>query len=541
MRPPGPRVLAVADQRAGASAPPATGRTILVVDDNDANRFAVGFWLRSAGYEVIEAASGAEALVRMEDHPDLVVLDVRLPDTDGFEICRTIKGNRATATTPVLHLSASFTTSEWRAHGLEGGADAYLTHPVEPRELLATIGSLLRVRDADLRVRAVADEWRATFDAITDVVLLVDDEGRVARSNRAATALFDIPFDRLVGASLESVVEEVFGVDARLAVARVREAAMAATGGRVTGREIAFAGRHWSVTIDPVRDRRRSAPGTGSGDTVWVLRDVSEQHAAQSERERLLSAEHRARADAEAARAEAEQANEAKAQFLATMSHELRTPLNAIQGHVQLLGMGIHGPLTDAQRDALARVDRAQQHLLGLITDILSFARLEAGRVEYDVRPVDLAAVLDDVSPMIEPQAAAKRLVYDMRATAEGVRVLADADKLRQILLNLLSNAAKFTDPEGRVTLRAEDDAAAGLVRIRVRDTGRGIPSDKLEQVFDPFVQVHRHQAGEARQGVGLGLAISRDLARGMGGELNAESVEGEGSTFTVTLRRAVR
>ena len=307
----------------------------------------------------------------------------------------------------------------------------------------------------------------------------------------------------------------------------------------MSGREVAFGGGRWSITIDPVHDRRRTSPRASPGDTVWVLRDVTEQHAAQAERERLLRAEHRARADAEAARAEAEQANEAKAQFLATMSHELRTPLNAIQGHVQLLGMGIHGPLTDAQRDALGRVDRAQQHLLGLITDILSFARLEAGRVEYDLRPVDLAAVLDDVAPMIEPQTAAKRLVLEVRAPADRVRVLADADKLRQVLLNLISNAAKFTDPEGRVTVTTEDDAAAGLVRIRVRDTGRGIPSDKLEQVFDPFVQVHRHQVGEMRQGVGLGLAISRDLARGMGGVLDAESVEGEGSTFTVTLRRA--
>ena len=247
--------------------------------------------------------------------------------------------------------------------------------------------------------------------------------------------------------------------------------------------------------------------------------------------------------DEQVARREAETANSAKSQFLATMSHELRTPLNAIQGHVQLVELGIHGDVTDAQRDALERVQRAQRHLLGLIDDILNYARLEGGRMEFDVREVPLAEVVRDVTGMIEPQLLAKRITLDIaRAvgpSAFGVRAWADREKLVQILLNLLSNAIKFTDAGGRVTVVVEaqkgDETTQGLAVVRVRDTGVGIAADKLETIFEPFVQV-RGTYSPGQGGTGLGLAISRDLARGMGGELAAESVAGEGSRFTLTL-----
>ena len=274
---------------------------------------------------------------------------------------------------------------------------------------------------------------------------------------------------------------------------------------------------------------------------------LGRQAAQATERVRLLSAERLARAEAEAARARADEANRAKSQFLANMSHELRTPLNAIGGYVELLDMGLRGPLTDAQRADLQRVKRAQLHLLGLINDVLNLARIETGRVEYDVHEVDLAAAIADVAPMIEPQVGAKGLEFSMRAPAPGLLVWADPDKLRQVLLNVLSNAAKFTGTGGRVVLevadRADGSAPADLVFVRVTDSGRGIRRDKLEAVFEPFVQLARDlTAGDAfsQQGTGLGLAISRDLARGMGGDLRARSEEGVGSTFTIALRRVV-
>jgi signal transduction histidine kinase len=239
------------------------------------------------------------------------------------------------------------------------------------------------------------------------------------------------------------------------------------------------------------------------------------------------------------ARAAAEKANRAKSEFLATMSHELRTPLNAIGGHVQLLTLGLHGPVTDEQRKSLARIERSARHLLGLINDILNLSRIEAGRVEYVLANVPLSEALADLSPMIEPQLAAKSLAYEVRNVNQLPVVRADREKLQQILLNLLSNAVKFTDAGGRVWIDvAGREGAPGSVFVRVGDTGKGIPADKLETIFEPFTQVDGSHS-RLGQGTGLGLSISRDLARGMGGDLRVRSELGKGSVFTLGLEQA--
>ncbi|HUQ81619.1 MAG TPA: ATP-binding protein [Gemmatimonadaceae bacterium] len=232
----------------------------------------------------------------------------------------------------------------------------------------------------------------------------------------------------------------------------------------------------------------------------------------------------------------AEAANRAKSDFLATMSHELRTPLNAIAGHAQLLTMGLRGPLNDEQRDALARIDRSQRHLLGLINDILNLSRIEAGQMHYELAEVSLTDALAEVAPMIESQIAAKQLAFDVADLSHLPPVCVDREKLQQILLNLLSNAVKFTESGGRVSVEAVGHAHdAGTVLVTVSDTGRGIPADKLDFIFEPFTQV---DASHSRlgQGTGLGLAISRDLARGMGGDLTVRSELGAGSSFTLSL-----
>jgi PAS domain S-box-containing protein len=231
----------------------------------------------------------------------------------------------------------------------------------------------------------------------------------------------------------------------------------------------------------------------------------------------------------------ADEANRAKSAFLAVMSHELRTPLNAIAGYVQLIEMGVHGPVTDAQREALGRIDRSQRHLLRLINDVLNLSRIEAGRVDYAVENVLLSEVASSILPMVELQIAAKDQRLDT-AVPSGVTARADREKVQQILLNLLTNAMKFTAPGGRITLEA-GELSSSQVFLRVTDTGRGIPPEMLEKVFEPFVQVDasRSRTGE---GTGLGLAISRDLARGMGGDLSARSEPGVGSTFELSLPR---
>jgi PAS domain S-box-containing protein len=242
----------------------------------------------------------------------------------------------------------------------------------------------------------------------------------------------------------------------------------------------------------------------------------------------------RARADAEAARHEADEANRAKSDFLAAMSHELRTPLNAIIGYTELLDVGIRGAVNEAQHGDLSRIQRSSQHLLGLITDILNYAKLESGRIEYEIEPTPLNDTLKTVEELVAPLAAEKRIAYDLRADCPDVRVCADPEKLRQVLINLLSNAIKYTNDGGRVSVRCATQDEHVL--IDVIDTGVGIPADRLDAIFEPFVQVERAYAGQ-RQGTGLGLSISRDLARGMGGELTVRSELGKGSTFRIRLR----
>ena len=246
-----------------------------------------------------------------------------------------------------------------------------------------------------------------------------------------------------------------------------------------------------------------------------------------TEREELLEGEQQARRDAEAA-------NAAKAIFLTTMSHELRTPLNAVSGYVDLLEMGVRGPITEAQREDLRRIRRASQHLLSLINDILNYARLEAGSVELHLSEITLADALAGMEALIAPQLRAKGVAYEYRPCDRSLRVHADREKLDQILLNLVGNAVKFTERDGHITLSCTADDAH--VRVIVEDTGRGIPRARLPSIFDPFVQVDRHFTPERQQGVGLGLAISRDLARAMHGDISVESDAGQGATFVLTL-----
>jgi signal transduction histidine kinase len=241
-------------------------------------------------------------------------------------------------------------------------------------------------------------------------------------------------------------------------------------------------------------------------------------------------------ADIDQARAEAERASRAKSDFLAVMSHELRTPLNAIGGYAQLLELGVHGPINDAQRDALARLGRSQAHLLRLITDVLNFAKLDAGQVQYALSDVSIDQTLANVEPLIAPQVQTKGLTFTWQVCGDrSLAARADPDKLEQIMLNVLTNAIKFTPSGGQITAVCE--ATDDHVYIRVRDTGVGIPAERLPSVFEPFVQGER-TLSRPHEGVGLGLAISRDLARGMGGDLTAMSEVGKGSVFTVWVPR---
>jgi signal transduction histidine kinase/FixJ family two-component response regulator len=499
----------------------------LLADDNADMREYAARLLRTRGWVVRTAGDGREALeLARREPPDLVLSDVMMPGLDGFGLLRALRDDAATHTTPVILLSARAGEAS-RVEGLDAGADDYLVKPFSAQELLARVGSHLTLSRARAEANAAL---KAAKDLLTDVLEQAPVAVIVVRGPDHVVELMNPFYRQLIGdrdvigrrfadvfpdsspQGILAILDEVY----RTAVPFVAQAVPAAFD---RGNDIVLPG-FFNFTSHPF-----IVDGKVDG-VITVVTEVSE--------------EFEARQAADAARKEAEAANRAKSEFLAAMSHELRTPLNAIAGYVQLLEMEIHGPITNAQRAALERVMRSEQHLLSLITDVLNFAKLEAGRVEYELQNVNLFDVADGSMALVEPQLASRRLRGELSIPPD-VAVVADSEKLRQILLNLLSNAAKFSNVGGTVVVGVAprtDGGDDGLVRLTVADTGVGIPLSKQQVIFDPFVQVHRDLRNPT-EGTGLGLAISRDLARGMGGDLLVESAEGAGSTFTLLLRRA--
>lgn len=249
-----------------------------------------------------------------------------------------------------------------------------------------------------------------------------------------------------------------------------------------------------------------------------------------------ISERERSRQQLRGARDLARDANRAKAEFLAVMSHELRTPLNAIAGYAELLSLGVSGPLNQKQSDAVVRIRTNQQHLLALIDDVLSFAKIEAGNTPIKREPVPVCDALDSLEAILRPDLERHELRYVWNGCDASLVARADPIKLRQILLNVLGNAIKFTPPGGRIEMSARQ--SGDRISICVSDTGIGIPPEKIDRVFDAFFQ---GQSGNTREypGVGLGLSISRDFVRAMGGEIHVHSAPTEGCTVTIDLASA--
>ena len=269
---------------------------------------------------------------------------------------------------------------------------------------------------------------------------------------------------------------------------------------------------------------------------LWSARVLRE---SDKERVDLLAMEknaraiaEKARAEAETARAEAERANTIKTDFLAVMSHELRTPLTAIMGYEELLSDGITGPVTELQRQQLGRINASARHLLGLIDEILTFARVDVGREQVRWESLSVNHTLSAAASLIEPMASAKKLKYTIELLDEDQVIQTDPTKFRQMLVNLLSNGVKFTE-KGEVRLTAA--VRTGVLEIRIADTGVGIDAGNIEHVFEPFWQAEQSATRKAG-GTGLGLSVTRKLARLLGGEVTVASRAGAGTTFLLRL-----
>jgi len=486
---------------------------ILVVDDSAPARYVVSRTLRKNGFEVIEAATGENALaIADRELPDLVILDVNLPDVHGYEVARRLRSGERTRTMPILHLSASAVRSEDRIEGLASGADAYLVEPVEPGELIANIRALLRLRSAETRLRRTAGMLSTVIDSSPLAIAVFEADGSVLRWNRAAERLFGIRAEDVEGRTLETAALPDWLANAR------HVAAWLQSGSSV---EHAFQ-RADGGTIDIAMF---AAPLQGAEGYVAIFEDVSIRKRFERERTEWLSRERDARTEAEAA-------NRLKDEFLATLSHELRTPLNAILGWLQILRQDALEPeQRDHALDVIERNASAQQQI---VNDILEVSQIVRGQLRLDMQPLDVVAAVRTAVESVRPTTLAKRQTVTLDVPKVSPIVAADPARVQQMLWNLLANATKYTPREGHidVTVTVGDTD----VDITIRDDGVGIAPQALPHVFERFRQEH---AGPTREygGLGLGLAIVRHLAEMHGGAVRAASEgTGRGASFTLSL-----
>ncbi len=501
---------------------PMSDITILNVEDYDDSREATSELLRLEGFAVIEAATGAEALHLVKTaQPQLVILDVKLPDISGHEVCRRIKSDYATASIPVLQVSA-YVTGQDRVRGLESGADAYLMKPVEVAELIATIKALLRMREAEESRRETEARYQLLFEGNSLPTIIFDLETlRFLAINQAAVRHYGFSREEFLAMTIsdlrpspDTIAMEDFVSSGLNAIPNAAQWKHRKKDGvievEIVWHELIFRGRHCLLLL---------------------AKDVTERKRVEAEREELLGKEKRARE-------EAQSANRAKDEFLAVVSHELRAPLNAMLGWARILRTTRVDEATLSH--AIEIIERSARTQSKLIEDLLDTARIVSGNLRLDIQPVELRSVIESAAQVLHPAAEAKGIDIRLAFDVEREVITGDADRLQQIVWNLLSNAIKFTPNGGRVEVLLQ--RADPHVRLVVSDTGRGISPENLPYVFDRF---HQADSSSARRhgGLGLGLSLVRHLVELHGGTVYAGSDgEGRGATFIVNLPlRAVR
>ncbi|WP_431262238.1 response regulator [Roseateles chitinivorans] len=480
---------------------------VLVVNDDPIGRYTTVRQLNAAGFPTVEAATGAEALRIADQGLSAVVLDIHLPDIDGFELCQRLRAQVSTFRLPVIHLTAAYLTDEDKVRGLDAGADAYLTHPVEPAVLVSTIQALVRTRTAEDAMRRSEAKFRAIYaQAPGGICLLKAGDGTVLDANPALLALLGLGPDEgeaVIGRPLTDFVGE-----AGLPAAKAFVAALG-----MDGLHAEFALQSNDGASVPVE--WTASPPIEPGVCMAMAADISQQQLLGHQRQELLDRERSARSEAEAL-------SRMKDDLIAVLSHELRTPLNAIMGWTHVLQR--HSP-PELLAKGLAAIDRNVSIQARMITDILDMSRLNIGKLPLTRERVEAGEVLRTAVAAIQHtlDESGHRIALDLRD--ESTVLLADGGRLQQVVWNLMGNAAKFSPRGSAITLslRAQD---AGVL-VEVRDEGQGIAPEFLPHVFDRFTQ---SDAASSRQhgGLGLGLAIVKSLVEAHGGWVDVRS-EGRG------------
>lgn len=487
--------------------------TVLVVNDDPVGRYATVRQLHAAGFPTVEAGSGAQALALADESLSVVVLDIHLPDIDGLEVCRRLRAQPATFKLPVIHLTAAYLTDEDKVRGLDAGADAYLTHPVEPAVLISTIQALVRTREAEDAMRRSEAKFRASYERAPVGIALVDQlDGQLLDVNPALLALLRRPRDDVAGRPL---LDFVAADD--LPVARAFLASLSVHEAQAEFRLLDAAGR-----VVPVE--WSAAPQIEPGMDMLIATDISQRQMLAQQRQALLDRERNARGAAE-------HHSRMKDDLIAVLSHELRTPLNAIMSWAHVLQQQRQ---PDVMARGLAAIERNVAIQARMISDILDMSRLNLGKLPLSRQWVDVGGVIAAAVSALQP--SLQNTGHHLRLDLQGEAALlhADSGRLQQVLWNLLGNAAKFSPAGSEIVLRLR--AGPGGVHIDVQDQGQGIAPDFLPYVFERFSQ---NDATTNRQhgGLGLGLAIVKNLVELHGGHVAVSSDGlGRGACFQIWL-----
>ena len=507
------------------------GARILIVEDEAVIAMDMAEHLRDFGFDVVGTAATGERAQQLaaQTHPDLIMMDIVIKGPiDGIETARLIREHNDVS---VVFLTAYGDKSTLDRAKL-ASPSGYLLKPFRPNDLRTTIEVGLHQHALSARLRE-SERWlNKTLQCIGDGIVATDPSGQVRFMNRVAEQLIGLKSAEALGREAHEVVclideHSHSPLPDLIAQAMQGDANTPLVGGLLQPRDGKPA-RCVDAGAAPIRDDDGRLLGG-----VLVLRDVTQRRL--DERELLMHREHleqlvRERtADLEAAKLEAERASEAKSAFLSSMSHELRTPMNAVLGFSQLLEM----ERLDARQAGYVRhIHRSGDHLLRLIDDLLDLSTINAGRLTVALRPVNVAAVIAQADPLLQPLVAQRGVTIDIDPGVN-VSVMADPMRLTQVLVNLLSNAVKYNRQGGQVSVNC---MPVGLqrVRISITDTGHGIAPDKQPMLFRAFERLGAENTGVG--GVGIGLAFAKRLTELMNGELGFQSEFGVGSTFWIEL-----